>query len=86
MRWQEGATTRMPYVTNEGLRYMLIGYARVSKAASPGRNGAARHLRVRTLHAIRHQTRKPLQVRPAARPVARAGPEGTRHLNRAVSC
>ena len=33
MRWQEGGPA--PYVSNEGLRYMLIGYARVSKADGP---------------------------------------------------
>ena len=54
-------------------------------AARPGREGAARHLRVRTLHSTRDQTRDALQVRRAAGPVARAGREGPRHLKRSAS-
>ena len=53
--------------------------------AGPGRDGVARHLRVRTLHSTRDQTRDALQVRWAPGPLARAGSEGPRHLNPSAS-
>ena len=51
-----------------------------SGAAGPGRDGAPRQLRVRTLPRTRDYPRDALPVRRAAGPVARAGPEGPRHL------
>ena len=49
-------------------------------AAGPGRDGAPRHLRVRTLPRTRDYPRDALPVRRAAGPATRAGPEGPRHL------
>ena len=54
-------------------------------AARPGRDGAPRHLGVRTLQRTRDQARDALQVRRAAGPVARAGRESPRHLNRSAA-
>ena len=49
-------------------------------AVSPGRDGAPRHLGVRTLPRHRDHPRDALPVRRAAGPVARARREGSRHL------
>ena len=49
-------------------------------AAGPGRHGAPRHVRVRTLPRTRDQPRDALPVRRAAGPVARARREGPRPL------
>ena len=53
-------------------------------AAGPGRDGAPRHLRVRTLPRTRDHPRDALPVRRAAGPVARARREGPRPLNRSA--
>ena len=53
-------------------------------AAGPGRDGAPRHLRVRTLPRTRDQPRDALQIRRAAGPVARARREGPRPLKRSA--
>ena len=53
-------------------------------AAGPGRDGAPRHLRVRTLPRTRDQARDALPVRRAAGRVARARREGPRHLKRSA--
>ena len=51
-----------------------------SGAAGPGRDGAPRHVGVRTVPRTRHQAGDALQVRRAAGRAARAGPEGARIL------
>ena len=55
-----------------------------SGAAGPGRDGAPRHVGVRAVPGARHQAGDALPVRRPAGPVAGAGPEGPRLLNRQI--